>query len=211
MKYFLALVLFLLPVTVSAETLSPSDFEKTSKVYDLKKPLLEALLKVKHNAMPDAISIGVIGRCQAGIGGCLGEQINIGKKNGKPLISSYTIAGLEAGFAEYFAIENYIALCYGNCNGVEAQGIYVSADGGVSLGAGFNGFIEAGIDLSDLYFGHPDLSNLIRFGVVYIGGGVIVGEGGGVSLGALYYLLNTTTQLNSWDDLSKYHERGPKL
>lgn len=162
-------------------------------------PSINKIKKLSQKAgvavMPSAIAIGSIARCQAGLGLCMGEQASFTVKNNHIEMSTYTFYGLEAGVAEYAIVDFYVAFCYGKCNGAEAEGNFVSFDGGGAFGLGGNGFIEVGSDIEDL-FKMRSINDVVNSGVFYIGIGIAVGEGAGISLGAIHYQLANIVKIH---------------
>lgn len=140
---------------------------------------------------PDAIVIGVMAKCQHVVGVCAATQLNVGYLNGNLHASLYGIGGASLGIAETLKVEIYIALCYGDCLGGLAQGIYIGADGGLSLGGGFAGFIEIGTDITELFgFGRElNYKDFWTYKTLYMGVAYNVGAGIGIS-GNLYYYKN---------------------
>lgn len=147
--------------------------------------------KLGIDLMPSALALGMIVRCQYGIGVCLGKQVNYGKKGNVWEVSTYDFYGGEVGFAEYTTAEAYVAFCYGKCNDAEAQGWFVSGDEGAAIGGGANLFLEMGADYEDLEKSHS-LQDVVKAGIFYVGIGFLAGEGGGVSLGVMRYKLTGT-------------------
>jgi len=217
MKKSLAiLIAILIPFTcVKAEKLTQADINMiVQKVYKEYTPILgmfdngdKAYLEfLKNNqsklnidgVMPDAITFGILGRCQNGIGFCGGEQINIAKVNGKWTVSTYTLIGVQAGLAEMYKVELYLAACYGSCIGINAEGFFAGIDGMIGVGAGGGFFIDVGLDATDVVMNvsptMKDLKDLWNFRTAYFGWGFDIGVGAGFSAGLYYYLHNTTTE-----------------
>jgi len=159
------LLLLVVPFTcVHAEKLTQKDVNiaLNKGVSELKSILLnmdmdaqyiEYLKEHKFNldkVMPDAITIGALLRCQNGIGMCGGEQVNIAKENGRWIISTYTLIGVQAGLAEMYKLEFYIAACYGSCIGINAEGFFAGIDGMVGYGVGGGFFIDVGVDATEV-------------------------------------------------------------
>lgn len=173
---------------------------------DMDKQYIEYLKNrpfIVDGIMPDAITIGFMGRCQYLIGGCLAEQINISKNKGKWQISAYTVMGVQAGFTEMLKYEIYIAACYGSCIGVNAEGLFIGLDGMFAYGVGGGMFVDIGVDVSDMFvppFVYT-VSDLWKFRTVYAGWGLDIGQGNGFSLGAYYYLHNQTEKQKTDDEI----------
>ena len=138
---------------------------------------------------PQAFTIGVIGRAQAGIGGSFGTQFNFYFQNGLFKVSNYSIFGVEVGPAAMTKLQFYASLCFGACFGGESTGWYVSLDGSAAAAVGGGFFVEADVDVSDLYQAAKDRSfkELYQAKAIYIGFGFDVGVGGGFSVGSSYY------------------------
>lgn len=151
-----------------------------------------------NGVMPDAITFGILARCQNGVGMCAGEQINIAKVNGKWTTSFYSLMGLQAGLAEMYKLEIYIAACYGSCIGINAEGFFAGVDGMLGYGAGGGFFIDVGLDATDLIMNQSptikDITDLWNFRTAYFGWGFDIGVGIGFSAGLYYYLHNGTTE-----------------
>ena len=161
-------------------------------------------LKVRIAEMsiyPTALSVGVLARCQKGVGVCGGMQTNIGIENNAIKYSVYDMYGITAGMAEQYKIEFFVAACFGDCLSYSASGAFASWETGASIGVGASTFVEVGTDLSD-WFGltqdPPSLKKLLEYGTVYLGFGYNIGVGVGTS-GTLYYyrhLYDETIPLN---------------
>ncbi len=197
LPFLLATKTFATPMTSQeiqqAIILMPQYGQFDSKTVKKTAKYLSDQLK-KHNILlaPDAIAVGAVVRCQAILGVCLGEQVNIGKVGKEYIVSLYNFYSGQVGFAEYITAEIYVAFCYGRCNDADAEGWYVSMDGSAALVTGANMFIEMGSDVTT-----TDLNSLMKSGVFYIGAGVMGGEGGGVSFGLMRYNLSCTKKIKS--------------
>ncbi len=141
---------------------------------------------------PSALTVGYMGRLQAGIGGSAGSQFNVYFDHGKLKSSVYSIYGAHAGFAEMTKIQFYISFCFGTCFGGDASGWYVGLDACGSAGIGGDFFIEGGIDVTDMIkytmLGLPySVKDLYQSKAIYLGMGFDVGQGAGVSGDVFYY------------------------
>ena len=145
----------------------------------------------KLGVFPRAITVGYTARVQAGIGGSFGTQFNFYFEKGKLKIASYTMLGASAGIAEMVKLEFYAGLCFGNaCVGGDPVGYYVGLDGYAGLGLGGDFFAEMGVDLQDMMKAsllgtQYSIKDIYTAKIFYIGFGIDVGEGAGVS-GNLY-------------------------
>lgn len=170
------------------------------------KPLNDAIWEhiQKVNLYPDAIAVGVMGRCQHVAGFCAGTQVNIGKDKYGWKYSSYGMAGLSIGAAEIYKVEFFIALCYGDCLSSYAEGVFLSAETGATIIGGVSTFIEIGTDVSDLLglnMKKPTLQSIWDYKTVYAGFGYNVGVGVGFSGTAYYYKHLSTKKLESIDSI----------
>ena len=141
---------------------------------------------------PSALTVGWMGRAQAGIGGSMGSQFNLYFDHGAAKTSEYSIYGAHAGFAEMMKIQFYVAFCFGTCFGGDGAGWYIGLDGSGSVGAGGGFFAEGGVDVTDLiknaWSGKPyGIKDLYRAKAIYLGAGFDVGEGIGLSGDLFYY------------------------
>jgi hypothetical protein len=142
---------------------------------------IQPLLNLRE-LLPDAIAIGFMGRCQAGIGVCLADQINVGIVGKKIHLSHLQVLGGEFGEQVAANIEVYLAVCYGECNDEEAAGWFVGVDSTATLGAGINGFMDYGVDWSEIT-SDKSFEEILDSSVFYAGVGLTTGAGAGVSLG----------------------------
>ena len=141
---------------------------------------------------PSALTVGYMGRLQAGLGGSAGSQFNVYFDQGKLKASEYSIYGAHVGFAEMTKIQFYISFCFGTCFGGDASGWYVGLDACGSAGIGGDFFIEGGVDVTDLIkytmLGLPySVKDLYQSKAIYLGMGFDVGQGVGVSGDVFYY------------------------
>jgi hypothetical protein len=212
LKYLTIFLLFIsLYIPAQAEKISPPKITEISEqVYqnlnsrvsinhDTFQKTIQASLN-KVNVWPDAVVIGLLGRCQYGVGACLGAQANVGYKDGVVHVSVYGMGGLAVGTEAVAKMEVYTGLCYGDCLDSLAQGVFLGVDAGASLGEGVAAFAEAGTDLTALFgWGRKfNWKDLWDYRTVYLGVAFNFGIGLGVS-GNLYFyknLWNTEIGLN---------------
>lgn len=142
-----------------------------------------------HHLLPDAIAIGFMGRCQAGVGICLADQINVGIVGGRIHLSHLRVVGGEFGEQVAANFEVYFAVCYGECNDEEAAGWFVGVDSTATLGLGVNGFMDYGMDWSEIT-SEKSFEEILQTSVFYAGVGLTTGAGAGVSLGILRYSIS---------------------
>lgn len=203
MKYLTIFLLFIgLYIPAQAEKISPPKITEISEqVYqnlnsrvsinhDTFQKTIQTFLN-KVNVWPDAIVIGVLGRCQYGIGACLGAQANVGYKDSAVHVSVYGMGGLAVGTEAVAKLEVYTGLCYGDCLDSLAQGVFLGVDAGVTIEEGVAAFAEIGTDLSSIFgwgrkFKWADLWN---YKTMYLGAAFNFGVGLGIS-GDLYYYRN---------------------
>jgi hypothetical protein len=141
---------------------------------------------------PSALTVGWMGRAQAGLGGSMGSQFNLYFDHGAVKTSEYSIYGAHAGFAEMMKIQFYLAFCFGTCFGGDGAGWYIGLDGSGSVGAGGGFFAEGGVDVTDLiknsWSGKPyGIKDLYKAKAIYLGAGFDVGEGVGLSGDLFFY------------------------
>lgn len=139
---------------------------------------------------PTFVSVGGIARCQLYLGACYGYQLNIGYRGKELYVTKYRLRALLAGKAKVLKTEFYLAACFGNCMEGYESGWFVTADalstvpvqGIANLGL----FGEFGMDVTKLFT--PDY-RLQENATLYLGGGLDIGAGYGISAGVYYYEL----------------------
>lgn len=141
---------------------------------------------------PHAFTVGYMARYQVVGGMSLGSQFNFYLDNGELKLSSYTIYGGQVGTAAQAKIQFYAALCFGSCFGGDPNGWYVGTDVSASIGAGIDGFLEFGIDFTDMLHATLNgesysLKDAWESKAVYAGVGFDIGVGGGWSLDVFHY------------------------
>jgi hypothetical protein len=144
---------------------------------------------------PHAFTVGYMARYQVGLGMSLGSQFNFYIENGELKLSSYSLYGMQAGAAAQAKIQFYAALCFGACFGGDPNGWYVGTDVSASIGAGIDGFLEFGIDFTDMLKATVSgegysMKDMWESKAVYAGVGFDVGVGGGWSLDVFHYRMD---------------------
>jgi hypothetical protein len=181
-----------------------SEYAFTSKI----EKLLDGMASL--GLYPHALTVGYMGRYQAGIGMSLGTQFNFFIDKGELRMSSYSMFGGQIGAAAQAKVQFYAALCFGACYGGDAAGWYVGADASASLGAGVDGFFEFGVDTTDAFKQAftpasklEDHSYSIRdfydAHAVYAGVGFDIGVGGGWTFDVIHYRLDFEKSLSKTD------------
>lgn len=213
-------LLLLIPFTLNAEPLTSKDMktgvsvirhqlEPVFKQFNIENKYLFKLLKQVeklkiNNLYPDAITFGIMARCQQGLGACVATQINLAKERGEWIVSVYSLLGLQAGFAEMLKIELYLAVCYGTCIGENGSGLFMGIDGMAAVGVGGGFFFDVGVDLTDAWAGKYEGNNIkeiLKTSTVYSGWGLDIGQGVGTSIGLYYYKHNYTFRNLTTHDL----------
>lgn len=141
---------------------------------------------------PHAFTVGYMARYQIVGGMSLGTQFNFYLDHGDLKMSSYTIYGGQVGTAAQAKIQFYASLCFGSCFGGDPNGWYVGTDVSGSIGAGIDGFLEFGIDFTDMLKATINgerytLKDAWESKAVYAGVGFDLGVGGGWSLDVFHY------------------------
>jgi hypothetical protein len=141
---------------------------------------------------PQAFTVGYMARYQVGIGGSVGTQFNLYIDEGELKLASYSMFGVQAGTAVQTKLQFYAALCFGSCFGGDPNGWYVGSDVSAGLGAGIDGFLEFGIDFTDMIKAtwkgeRYTLKDMWESKAVYAGVGFDIGVGAGWSVDVFHY------------------------
>ncbi|MBS1958704.1 MAG: hypothetical protein JST80_04450 [Bdellovibrionales bacterium] len=161
--------------------------------YDFLRKVGKMLNRVAELGLfPHAFTIGNIGRIQVGVGVATGAEFNFYVEKGVLRLTGYSILGGQLGLATKASEQFYFALCYGDCTGVEGEGLYVGADVSFDVGLGADAYIEFGVDFTDAvkaWFHHKKytLKELYDTHAFYVGLGFDTGIGVGLSGNALAY------------------------
>ncbi len=142
--------------------------------------------------IPNAIAIGVMSKCQVGLGFCGALQLNISSSADDYELTLLQLGGIELGPQEALTVEFYVAACYGDCVDDQAAGWFVGYDATAALGPGLNGFMDVGLDWNNLWhalYSPHTLDDILKSHIMYYGVGFAAGEGIGMSLGAYNYVL----------------------
>lgn len=155
------------------------------------------------DTLPVYMSVGAIVRCQHHIGGCVGYQFNISKEDGIWYITKYRLLAAFIGIAEIAKIELYLAACFGNCMESYDKGWYLTGDAMTTIPttglANLGLFFELGLDVTESFNILTQLLYPKENMTVYLGGGLDIGAGYGVSLGLYRYKKLFKKEINDID------------
>lgn len=154
----------------------------------------------KYGAIPAAITVGFFRRADLIVGKTRGVEMNFYLDDGKLRVSTYDLNTLNVGLSANLKVGYYVALCFGACTGGDAQGTYIGVDADVVFGVGANIYIEVGVDTTDYRkakIAGQDfkMSEFYEAKAVYIGAGIDIGFGGGVSFGFTDYNMTSDNEI----------------